>query len=72
MINCDTNVISHDSTISNTSLHSTTTVTLETVNDISIFSTQRYLSQFILYVSPQLNVVIIGIIKQKMLLLNML
>ena len=40
--NYNTNVISHDSTNSNTSLHSTTTVTLETVNDISKFSTQRY------------------------------
>ena len=40
--NYDTDVISHDSTNSNTSLHSTTTVTLETVNNISIFSTQIY------------------------------
>ena len=40
--NYNSNVISHDSTNCNTSLHSTTTVTLQTVNDNSIFSTQRY------------------------------
>ena len=40
--NYDTNVISHDNTNSNTSLHSTTTVALETVDDNSIFSTQKY------------------------------
>ena len=70
--NVDTDEISCSSSNSDASSHcSAATVAQETVNHNSIFNTQRYYI-FILYVSAQLNVVIIGIIKQKMLLSNTL
>ena len=70
--NVDTDEISCSSSNSDASSHcSAATVAQETVNHNSIFNTQRYYI-FILYVSAQLNVVIIGIIKQKMLFSNTL